>query len=299
MTEPPRGKASVVPYRAEGIREQFALSAGTALQRLREICHLSLHEVEDAAARIAERHGLEEFELPRNRLHEIEKGKAHPTMYRLYSLSVIYRRSFRELAGFYGLHFDEFPKDMLLFQPEQTHLMRGLESAGAAFMPTLIDPGFDLSKTADLGTLIAEWGTVPLHFLEQFHSANYLYGWVGTKDLTLSPLIPPGSLLQIDCSLNRVVTGEWKSELDRPIYFVEMREGYICCWCELRESSLILHSHPLSGVATRVVRYPNEADVLGQVIGAAMRFRRLPTAASAAKPEDTRIATGNGDERRT
>jgi len=298
MAEPPGDKAAAVSGRSERIREQIAVSAGTALQKLRERCHFSLHEVEEAAARIAQQHGLEEFELPRNRLHEIEKGKAHPTMYRLYSLAVIYRRSFQELAGLYGLHFDEFPKDILLFQPEQTHLMQGLEVAGAAFMPTVLDPGFDLSQTTDLGTLIADWGTVPLHFLERFHSAKYLYGWVGTKDLTLSPLIPPGSLLQIDTSLNHVATADWKSELDRPVYFVETREGYICCWCELRDAWLILHSHPLSGVPTRMVRYPNEVDVLGQVIGVAMRLWRPLTGAFSASSQDTRTASENVGERR-
>jgi hypothetical protein len=46
------------------------------------------------------------------------------------------------------------------------------------------------------------------------------------------------------------------------------------------------------------VRYPNEADVLGQVIGVAMRMRRLATGAPSARPRDTRIASGNGDENR-
>lgn len=66
--------------------------------------------------------------------------------------------------------------------------------------------------------------------------------------------------------------GAWRSEYERPIYFVETRTGYTCCWCTLEQDKLILQPHPLSPVQIRVLDHPKEAEVLGQVVGAAMRL---------------------------
>jgi hypothetical protein len=35
---------------------------------------------------------------------------------------------------------------------------------------------------------------------------------------------------------------------------------------------IILQSHPLSPVPARILKYPQEADVVGQVVGVAMRL---------------------------
>jgi hypothetical protein len=51
-----------------------------------------------------------------------------------------------------------------------------------------------------------------------------------------------------------------------------MRDGFTCCWCSIRRDSIVLQPHPLSPVSVRVLRYPQEAEVLGQVIGVAMRL---------------------------
>ena len=56
------------------------------------------------------------------------------------------------------------------------------------------------------------------------------------------------------------------------MYFVETRQGYICSWCTLVGDDIILQSHPLSPVAACVLRYPQEAEVVGQVVGVAMRL---------------------------
>jgi hypothetical protein len=60
--------------------------------------------------------------------------------------------------------------------------------------------------------------------------------------------------------------------MERPIYFVEHRTGYRCGWCTERNGMLILQSPPASESAPEVFRYPGELDVLGQVVGVAMRL---------------------------
>jgi hypothetical protein len=86
------------------------------------------------------------------------------------------------------------------------------------------------------------------------------------------PILPPGSFVQVDEAKNKVGEGTWRSEYERPIYFVEMRDGFTCCWCSVKRDSIVLQPHPLSPVSVRVLKYPQEAEVLGQVIGIAMRL---------------------------
>jgi len=63
-----------------------------------------------------------------------------------------------------------------------------------------------------------------------------------------------------------------RSEYERPIYFVETREGHTCCWCSMRREDVILQPHPLSPVPVRVLRHPQEAEIIGQVVGVAMKL---------------------------
>ena len=86
------------------------------------------------------------------------------------------------------------------------------------------------------------------------------------------PILPPGSFIQVDETRSRVLEGSWRSEYERPISFVETREGHTCCWCSMRREEIILQPHPLSPVPVRILRHPQEAEVLGQVVGVAMKL---------------------------
>ncbi len=138
-------------------------------------------------------------------------------------------------------------------------------------MPVRMDPAFNPRKTLNFGRMVEQWGVVPLAYLEQFSKVEYTYGYVGSEDLTLYPIVPPGSFIQVDESRNKVIEGGWRTEYERPIYFVETREGYTCCWCTVGREDIILQSHPLSPVQPKVVR-SSQAEVIGQVVGIAMRL---------------------------
>ena len=64
----------------------------------------------------------------------------------------------------------------------------------------------------------------------------------------------------------------WRSEYERPIYFIETREEFICAWCKLSNGHLITQPHSLSPATPRVFRHPREAEVIGRVVGIAMRL---------------------------
>jgi hypothetical protein len=229
--------------------------------------------VEIASTRIAERHGNPEFAVALSRLSDIETKAVTPSIYRLYSLAAIYRRDFRELMGWYQIDLDEIACDAALAEPAHTHPTGALEMSQAAVrIPVRLDPSFDLARTSSLSRMIERWGSVPMAYLAQFEGVDYSYGYVGAQDFTMYPLLLPGSFLQVDESRNKVVEGMWNTEHERPIYFVETREGFTACWCSLKGEAILLQPHPLSPAPVRILRHPQDAEVIGQVVGVAMRL---------------------------
>src|SRR5262249_16695058 len=99
-----------------------------------------------------------------------------------------------------------------------------------------------------------------------------LYGYIGLEDRTLYPLLRPGSFVQIESRVRKILPVRWQTEYDRPIYFVELRDSYVCSWCELQAGRLILIPHPLSGCVIRQFKYETEAEIVGRVTGLAMRI---------------------------
>jgi transcriptional regulator with XRE-family HTH domain len=247
------------------------VSGGQHLRVLREKLGLTMRDIETASERIARKHANEEYLIPISRLSDFETKGVIPSIYRLYSLAVIYRRDMRELLVWYGIELNIPVSDLELAAPPRSHVSRALASTQAVQMPVRMDPAFDPRKTMNFGRMVEQWGTVPLHYLEQFSKVDFTYGYVGSEDLTMYPILPPGSFIQVDESKNKVFEGGWRSEYERPIYFIETRDGYVCCWCTLGRDEIILQSHPLSPVPPRVVKHAH-AEIVGQVVGVAMRL---------------------------
>jgi len=116
------------------------------------------------------------------------------------------------------------------------------------------------------------WGEVPIGIIRHLDIRHSMYGYIGLEDRTLYPLLRPGSFVQIDASVKKVLPVRWQTEYERPIYFVELRGGYVCSWCELQGTQLILVPHPGSGYGIRQFKYEAEAEIVGRVTGLAMRI---------------------------
>ena len=253
------------------------LSAGHSLRTLRERLGLTMRDVENASSAIAARHKSDEYAIPPSRLSDIETKGVVPSIFRLYSLSVIYRRDAKEILALYGVDLNGVATDLHLSLPPKSHKSEALENVSSLRVPVRLDPSFDPRYTANMGRVVEQWGVVPLTYLSQFADRRYTYGYIGSEDFTMYPILPPGTFVQVDESKSRVAEGAWRSEYERPIYFIETREGYTCCWCTLQHEGLVLQSHPLSPVPVRVLKYPQEAEVLGQVVGGALRLGEWST----------------------
>jgi len=248
------------------------LAAGLNLRGLRERLGLTMREVESASARIAERHGNEEFGVSPSRLSDIETKGLVPSIFRLYSLAIVYRSDLRELLAWYGIDLSLSAADLQLNLPPKSHIEETLQGTAKVAIPTRLDPSFDPRRSANLSRMVEQWGSVPLGYLANLSQDKYMYGYVGSEDFTMYPLLPPGTFLQVDEARSKIEQALWRSELERPIYFVETRDGYTCCWCSLKGNDIVLHSHPLSPVPVRVLRHPREAEVIGQVVGIALKL---------------------------
>ncbi len=77
----------------------------------------------------------------------------------------------------------------------------------------------------------------------------------------------------------------WPSEHERPVYFVELRDNrYACSWCELEGNHLLLVPSPNSPVPIRHLRYPQDAEIVGRVIGFAHRIVQFQPGPAAMPP---------------
>jgi transcriptional regulator with XRE-family HTH domain len=254
------------------VRNPNMATGGQNLRTLREQLGLTMRDVETACAKIAERHSNEEYAIPPSRLSDIETKGIVPSLFRLYSFSVIYRRDMRDLMRWYGVDLNNTAVDLEFISPPKSHFSHAVANLSNVQLPVRLDPSFDPRRTANFGRLVEQWGLVPLAYLAQFASCEFTYGYIGSEDWTMYPILPPGSFVQVDESKNKVADGGWRSEYERPIYFVETREGYICSWCTLTGDDIILQPHPLSPVPPKVLRYPQNAEVIGQVVGVAIKL---------------------------
>jgi transcriptional regulator with XRE-family HTH domain len=247
--------------------------AGQKLKRARERLNLRYRDVEEASNQIAARHNNDEFSIALSRLSDIENKGTVPTIYRLYSLCTIYRLDVNEVLDWYGVNVATLAADAASIQMQRTHLIGfGANGYGDAQMPLALDPGIDLRRTTFLSRMIQRWGKLPLTLLNSLDMKNYRYAFIGSEDWTMYPLIQPSSLVLIDDSHRKVVNTGWQNEFERPIYFFEHRKGFSCGWCTLNENQLVLQPHPSSMCYPEIFTYPADIDVVGQVVGVAMRL---------------------------
>lgn len=245
---------------------------GLKLKRARERLDLRFRDVEDASQRIAERHNSDEFAIPISRLSDIENKGVVPTVFRIYTLSAIYRLDFFEILQWYGIDLGHLASDAASISIDRTHPI-GFHAPehGSALFPLALDPGIDPSKTTYLSRLIQRWGTLPLMLLTGLDPKNHRYAFIGAEDWSMYPILHPGALVQIDESKRRIANSGWETEFERPIYFLEHREGFACSWCTQEQGRVTLIPHPSSQLPPRVFE-TGQIDVIGQVRGIAMQL---------------------------
>jgi transcriptional regulator with XRE-family HTH domain len=241
---------------------------GEKLRQARERLGLTYRDVVEASQKIAERRRSEEFSLALSRLADIENKGTLPTVYRLYTLCAIYRLEWKEVLRWYGVPLEQLATDAMHIGHEGTHLIRP-SPEGEAAIPAAWEREIDVHKTTFLSHIVRRLGRIPLHFLGSADSRHLQYGLVGLADWSMHPILHPGSLVVIDENRRKIAVDGWTSEQDRPIYFLEHRDGYHVGWCNHVGGRLLLQPHPSAHLAPTLFDY-SDIDVIGQVTGVAM-----------------------------
>jgi len=244
--------------------------AGERLKQLRLQLGLTTRQVAEYSRHIAAAEANEEFALSHARLIQIENDESTPRVYKLFTLSAVYGRTVTDLISSY-LDVEKSPQYHLEIGLPKTHLASFdiSDDDHPVSFPVRFDPGFQVEKTNLLSRMIEVWGEVPAGVLRSMNFRKLRYGFIGLEDLTMYPLLRPGSFVQIDQQERPSAHGVARSEYDRPIWFLELRTGYICSWCEVRGNRIVSVPHPLSPCRTQEFAYPNEAEVIGRVTAVA------------------------------
>ena len=233
------------------------MAAGQQLKLLRNRRSITVRDVEQASRRIAEAKGDKRFQISNGWLAQLENGGSEPSVSKLFSLSVIYHVAFADLLRLYDVDVDNKEKYESVANPHLTQLLSP---------DTIADIHLENSTATSLVSATTPQANLLTPVTGNGHH-NVAYGYLGSTDLTMYPLIRPGSLLQIDSAQNKLQASGWHNEFDRPIYFVELRESYACGWCELQGNQLLIIPHHSSPAIVRRFTYLREAEIVGRVIG--------------------------------
>ena len=244
------------------------MSPSQKLKALRDSRNITLREVEIESRRIADAAGDKRFYISNARLTQLENEPlSEPSLWKLFTLSAIYRVRITEMMRYYNVDTDERAKYDPIINPGRTQLLserpsfyRTIESLKAL----ITNP----RQTTLLHQRVRIEEDQPDMPAVSIDSRQMGYGYIGLDDFTMHPLIRPGSFVGIDTHENRLRLIPWRTEYDRPIYFVELRDGYACGWCELQGNQLLVVPHHSSPVSIRRFTYPKEAEIIGRV----MRF---------------------------
>ena len=237
------------------------MPAGQDLKSIRNRRNITVREVEQASRRIAGVKGDKRFCISNGWLAQLENGASEPSICKLFSLSIIYRADFLDLVRLYNVDVDDKEKYEPLANPALTQLV---SKNGNGHSPSKGAP-----PQNQLATNLEPMNARQLAGVEDC-APHIIYGYLGLADFTMSPLIRPGALLKIDTSQNKLNSIPWRNEYERPIYFVELRGGYACGWCELQGNQLLIIPHPSSPAGVRQFTYPREAEIVGRVVGYSM-----------------------------
>jgi transcriptional regulator with XRE-family HTH domain len=238
---------------------------GAKLRAIRQQWQLSLREVEERSLRFAQEQGSQSYQISASWLDRLEREEHELTVNKLIALASVYNLPTEQLLRSMHPAYEQVLSLKQLSSPNATLLLTDgpLEAQARYLLPDMPVP----DPPPDDTTLLASQNGQSL--------PPYRRGIIGKRDLTLDPMIPSGSIVQIDTQKRAISSRkDWTHEFQRPIYFLMSREGYVCGWCELDRASdwLTLIPHPLSGASSRRWKYRTEIENIGRVIAVAIRL---------------------------
>jgi len=175
--------------------------AGKRLRAERLRARLSTRAVQRLSQQIAqEKDNNQDYYISHGWLTEVENGKFTPSIYKLYTLSLIYKCNILKIMGFFGIDPVDAASEQRLVGLPHTHLIGSdLELPGQTIvLPVELRKNVELTRTNLVSRMFETWGQIPVALLQQLDLRRCLCGYIGLEDYTLYPLIRPGSFVEID-----------------------------------------------------------------------------------------------------
>lgn len=133
-----------------------------------------------------------------------------------------------------------------------------------------------------LHRLLTIWSEAPMLLMLDLDWRRGPLVLVGKADRMMWPLLPAGSLLQLDQSERTIDERPW-GEFERPVYLIEYRGRFHCCHAQRRGDTLRMISHFESPERPSIAVPSTEARVRGRLTTI---FRSLATRGNlAGRPE--------------
>jgi len=247
------------------------MDSGSWIRKLREEKFLQAAELERLSRAIAEATGNTDYYLSHGSLRDIEAGGV-PSIHKLFSLSCFLHIPYDDLLQIFGVNLQDAARFASPINPSETALIPTGPWEGRPFPFRLkFSPQLAQDETHLLGPNPNEWAELPTGPFN-LDVQRYRYAAVGLKDDTMSDLLPPGSLVEVDTEQVLPQTFAWTTLRNRPIFLVSHSNQYTCCWCQEERGELMLMPHPLSQQPIRCYQTPGEATVVGRVVAARVSF---------------------------
>lgn len=229
------------------------MAAGQQLRSLRKQRRLRVRDVEEASRRIADAKGDDKCRISNGWLVQLEKCDSAPNLHHLFVLCATYGVNVFEFLRLYGINVEELPEYEAIANPQRTQLLSATTTSLNLAAPRTTKLAVDLTAKLPLR----------LPFERGNDQATIRYAQLGANEVTMYPLIKPGSIVVFDTAKTRVETGTWPSDIERPIYMVELRDRITCGWCEWRENKLLIVNFRSSSFQEFK---PQDALILGRVV---------------------------------
>jgi hypothetical protein len=227
--------------------------------RLQQL-HIGIRRVDDLSRRDANNQRNGALHISKYRLRELQQNPEDITVAEIAELARLCHTRFNDMLTRYLSYYPTLVGETEL--PSSTQLIhtqagKWLESLASA--PTETE-------------LVAKNQTRFSAASRMWPSAShYIYARIGMNDRTMWPLLSPGSLIRINTRQKVVARhGSWHNDYDRPIYFLEVRNGFACGWCDVYDRQLILTPHSLSPASPKSFTLGREVEVRGRVMGYAV-----------------------------
>src|SRR5271170_3410768 len=162
---------------------------GEHLRELRNRLGVTTREVEEFTRMIAEDRQNEEFYISNAWLTQLENKNCIPSIFKLFSLSVIYRTRFNDLLAVFGIDLNASARYQLALPLQNTHLAADEppDPKKAITFPVRFDKSFSLEKTSLIARMVEIWGEVPIALIQKLDVRHCQYGYVGLQDYTMYP----------------------------------------------------------------------------------------------------------------